>query len=77
MTDSITKTEVVRIQIGDKLLQELFKDGITLSYPNQQQPTHQFQITLDPAIKKILTNGVCNTPVKKKPTVKKRVKQSR
>ena len=64
MTDTITSTQVVRIVIGEKLMEQLLGPGITLNMPNAEKPTHQFQITLDPTVLKTLA-AVGKKPAKK------------
>ncbi len=58
MTDSVSSVHVIRIQIGEKLVAQLLANGISINWPNQENPTHQFQITLDPEVKVLLKESI-------------------
>lgn len=54
MPDNITTCQVTQIQIGEKLMAQLLSSHITVNLPNEQNPTHQFQISLAPEVKKLI-----------------------
>ncbi len=54
MSDSISSVQVISIEIGEKLVAQLLANGISINWPNQGQPTHQFQIKLDDGVKEML-----------------------
>lgn len=70
--DTMTSTTVIRIHLGEKMMGQLLSgQGFTVNYPNAEAPTHQFQMTLDPALQKkvdepvvdkLVVDGVADEP---------------
>ncbi len=55
MPDGVKTVQVTTIELGERYMGVLLKgDPLTLNFPNPENPTHQFQITLDDEVRKEL-----------------------
>ena len=78
MTDSAATVQVIKIVIGSEYMGILLSGKpLTMSFPNAENPTHQFQIEMDEETRVVMTGGVTDRSKPVRKTVKVRKKKSR